>query len=82
MLSTLGQSLIGIWEVDLINLSDQPIEEKEEKIQNDRKEKYIQERKKGQKNVLISEIIRLCQWKWVRHEIQDLNATTETQWDT
>lgn len=32
MLITLGQSLIGIWEVDLINLSDQPIEEKEEKI--------------------------------------------------
>lgn len=41
MLSTLGQSLMDIWEVDLKNLSDQLVREKEEKIENDRKRKDI-----------------------------------------
>lgn len=41
MLSILGESLIDIWEVDLINLSDELVREKEEKIENDRKRKDI-----------------------------------------
>lgn len=41
MLSTLGQSLMDIWEVDLKNLSDQLVRENEEKIENDRKKKDI-----------------------------------------
>lgn len=41
MLSTLGQSLMDIWEVDLKNLSDQLVRENEEKIENDRKRKDI-----------------------------------------
>lgn len=41
MLSILGESLIDIWEVDLINLSDELVREKEEKIENDRNRKDI-----------------------------------------
>lgn len=58
MLSTLGQSLMDIWEVDLKNLSDQLVRENEEKIENDRKKKIFREREKGGTEILISEIIR------------------------